>query len=77
MPPLEICPSAEALAFGPLKGDLEAEVFGSTIGDRPDRLRLIEPSALEAGPIAAESVGLRRDLAYLFGGKICSRAVLL
>lgn len=42
----------EALDFGPVKGDLLAdEVFGSTMGDSPDRLMFKEPSALELGPM--------------------------
>lgn len=54
--PLETCPSAEALALGPLKGDFEFALFGSVMGDSPDKFRLIEPSALEAGPIVARVV---------------------
>ena len=40
-----------------MKGDLaEAEVFGSTIGDKPDRFRLREPSARDEGPMLAAVV---------------------
>lgn len=41
------------LDFGPAKGDLLAELLGSTIGDKPERLMFIEPSALELGPMLA------------------------
>lgn len=56
--PLESCPKADPLAFGPVKGDMaEEEVFGSTIGDKPDKFRLREPSARDGGPMMAVNGG--------------------
>lgn len=52
-PPLDSPAKALALGFGPLKGDLLTEEIGSTMGDSPDRLRFREPSARDAGPMAA------------------------
>lgn len=48
--PAKLLPGA--LDLGPVNGDLAAEeLFGSTMGDKPDKLMFKEPSALELGPI--------------------------
>jgi len=55
--PLESCPNVGPPALVLLKGDLTAEgTIGSTMGDRPDRFRLSEPSARDDGPIMAMAI---------------------
>jgi len=49
-PPLESPARALALVFGPLNGDFVEDEGGSTMVDRPERLRFREPSR-DPGPM--------------------------